>query len=448
MRGGSLVVLLLGLGLAGCAPHGDGARKEPPPSFILISADDLSAGDCSPFGSKFMQTPRLERLAREGMRFTRAFLTSGSCSPSRCSTLTGRYPHATGAGRLHDPLPPSQVTFLEGLRQAGYDVAIAGKWHFGREAKSRFDRVYAETGPGGTGEWLRALRERPQGKPFFLWLSASDPHRPYGDAAIERPHRPEEVEVPPYLPDAMETRLDLARYYDAVSRLDQAVGDALDEIDRQGIAANTLVLFLSDNGRPFPRCKPTLYDCGIQTPLIVKFPGRARAGETSEAIVSAVDIAPTFLDLAGVAIPETMQGRSFAPVLRDPRASIREEAFAEHNWHDHPARERMVRTKDYKYIRNFYPELQAMPPEDVARSPTYHAMLSLRAQGSLKASQANCFLEPRPVEELYDVAADPHELRNLAADAAHAEVLEKMRAALARWARETDDRDILAAPGR
>jgi len=209
-RPGAVLALAAVLLLPSCldsAARGGSAR----PNYLLVTADDMSAEDCEPCGQPRLRTPNLARLAAEGMQFTRAFVTSGSCSPSRCSTLTGRYPHAAGAGHLHDPLPADQVTFLEGLRQAGYYTALAGKWHLGKKAFNRFDRVYRESERGGSEKWLACLRDRPRGRPFFIWLSASDPHRPYADGTVEKPHAPQDVVVPPFLPDVTETRLDLAR---------------------------------------------------------------------------------------------------------------------------------------------------------------------------------------------------------------------------------------------
>ena len=427
------------MGLGGC--H----HRVPPPDIILITADDLSAEDLEPYGHPTLRTPRLLRLATEGMRFDRAFLTSASCSPSRCSTITGRYPHSTGAGRLHDPLPSNQLTFLEPLRQAGYYIATAGKWHFGREARARFDRIDPETPPGGAGAWIDAIRARPSDRPSFLWLAASDPHRPYADD-LPGTHPPADVIVPPYLPDTAETRDDFARYYAAVERLDGLVGAALDEIERQGKAERTLVIFMSDNGRPFPRAKPTLYDSGVRMPFLLRWPGHAPAGVVSGSLVSAVDIAPTLLEAAGVRVPKTMQGHSFLPLLADPGAVVRERVFAEHNWHDHPARERMVRSNRYKYIRNYYPALPATPPEDLRQSPTFRVMERLYAAGALPPQQADPFTAPRPIEELYDVAADPDEIRNRVADPALRDVLEGLRRDLATWERATDDQDTLGTP--
>src|SRR5262249_19065677 len=152
----------------------------------------------------------------------------------------------------------------------------------------------------GCDQWVATLRERPAEKPFFLWLAALDPHRDYEPGAIPSPHRPEDVLVPPYLPDVDAVRRDLALYYDEISRLDRFVGAVLAELDRQKIVDDTLVLFLSDNGRPFPRCKTTLYDSGIATPWIVRWPGHVAAGSHCDRLVSAIDIAPTILSIAGL----------------------------------------------------------------------------------------------------------------------------------------------------
>jgi arylsulfatase A-like enzyme len=336
-------------------------------------------------------------------------------------------------------VPAAQVLFTTPLREAGYFTAAAGKWHLGPHVTRQFDRVLDKPpGPAGAEQWVELLRARPKDKPFFLWLAAIDPHRPYGQRAEPR-HDPAGVVVPPYLPDTPVVRKDLADYLDEVARLDDHVGAVLDELDAQGVAKGTAVVFLSDNGRPFPRSKTTLYDSGIRTPLLVRLPGRAAAGSASASLVSAVDLAPTVLELAGVAAPDTLQGKSFAPVLADPGAAVREFAFAEHNWHDYRAHERAVRSPRYTFVRNWLPELTGSPPADAVAGPTFQLMRRLHAEGKLTGPQAEPFRAPRPAEELYDTDADPHALHNLAADPAHAEALGRLRQALAEWQAETGD---------
>jgi arylsulfatase A-like enzyme len=247
------------------------------------------------------------------------------------------------------------------------------------------------------------------------------------------------VIVPPYLPDVPEVRKDLALYYDEISRLDHYVGEVLAELDRQGVAGDTLVLFLSDNGRPFPRCKTTLYDSGIRTPLIARWPGHIRPASRCGSLVSTIDIAPTVLRLAGIGTRPTFQGKDLSPLLKDPTARVRDFIFAERNWHDYAAHGRAVRSERFKYIRNDDRDLPLTPPADAVRSPTFHAMRRLRDAGELTPAQRACFVSPRPAEELYDVEADPHELINLAGDLKFAEVPGEMRRALSEWAHETKD---------
>jgi arylsulfatase A-like enzyme len=432
------------------------------PNVVLIIADDMAWDDCGAYGNRGVRTPNIGRLAREGMRFDRAFVTASSCSPSRSSIITGRYPHNTDAEELHWPLPPAQVTFVEKLKASGYWTAAVGKWHLGNAVKDRFNLVreadptgfQLEAGKGtrtrmtargsgaaqsGCDQWVPVLRDRPRDKPFFLWLAALDPHRDYEPGAVPEPHRPEDVVVPPYLPDVPEVRNDLALCYDEISRLDRYVGEVLAELDRQGIAEETLVLFLSDNGRPFPRCKTTLYDSGIRTPFLVRWPGHIRPGSRCGSLVSTIDIAPTVLRLAEIAPGPIVQGKDFSPLFQDPAAKVRDLIFAERNWHDYAARGRAARSERFKYIRNGDHESPLTPPADAVRSPTFRAMRRLRDTGKLPPVQRSCFDSPRPAEELYDVDTDPHELVNLAGDPKFAEVLGGMRRALSEWELATGD---------
>jgi arylsulfatase A-like enzyme len=431
-----LVCLALFLTIAFLVDRSSSAveQAENRPNFILFIADDMACEDCGPYGHPSIRTPNLDRLAAEGMRFDRAFLTCSSCSPSRASIITGRYPHNTGAHQLHLPLPAEQITFPEKLKQAGYWTAAAGKWHLGSAVKDRFHEVRE----GGT-KFVEVLRDRPQDKPFFLWLAFSDPHRPYQQGALSPPHRPSDAVVPPYLPDVPEVRGDLAQYYDEIGRLDGVVGEVLAELDRQGLAETTMVLFISDNGRPFPRCKTTVYDSGIRTPWIVRHPQLVKAASVCQSLVSSIDIAPTILELAGVERPSSLQGVSIGPLLSDPSAATRQHIFAEHNWHDFDDHGRAVRDNQYKYIRNYYTDIPGTPPADAVRSPTYAVMQKMFAAAELNAAQRSCFVVPRPEEELYDLAADPHELHNLARDSAHAQALGRLRNELSAWQKTTTD---------
>ncbi|HPZ83303.1 MAG TPA: sulfatase, partial [Thermogutta sp.] len=266
--GSTALLGLVGIGLSLLHGSTGWASEVNRPNFLVIIADDMACEDCGAYGHPHIKTPNIDQLAREGMLFERAFLTCSSCSPSRTSLLTGRYPHATGAAELHQPVPPDQLLVTTPLREAGYFTAAAGKWHLGPHVKSQFDVVREGGGDGAYDYWLPVLKERPKDKPFFIWLATTDPHRPYGPNRIPEPHTPQDVIVPPYLPDVPEVREDLALYYDEIGRLDTWVGRIREELIAQGVWDQTMVVFLSDNGRPFPRCKTTVLDSGVRTPLI------------------------------------------------------------------------------------------------------------------------------------------------------------------------------------
>lgn len=439
---GLLVILLI----TSCTT-GKTVSSDERPNIILIIADDMAWEDCGAYGHPGIQTPNIDRLAREGMRFDRAFLTISSCSPSRASIITGTYPHQTDAEQLHWPVPADRMTFVEQLRAGGYWTALAGKYHLGNALKDRFDflapvgtsgfvmgadqdqaepSVSKEDG-SGCENWLATFKQRPLDQPFFLWLAAVDPHRPYDDRVIETPHEQEDVRIPPYLPDNDTVRTDFVMYYNEIHRMDQYIGELMAALETAGLKENTLILFISDNGRPFPRDKTTLYDGGIKTPWIVRWPKRIAAGATSGSLVSAVDIAPTFLSLAQLPVPDHFVGKDFSPILSDPNTVSRDYIYAEDHWHDFEDYTRAVRDNRYKYIRNFYPELPNTPPADALRSPTFASMLDLRSQGQLNEAQMACFVTPRPAEELYDTRNDPYELENLAGNPEYAQVLERLR---------------------
>ncbi|MDF1823760.1 MAG: sulfatase [Verrucomicrobiales bacterium] len=432
------------------------------PNLVLIIADDLAWDDSSPYGHDSIMTPNLQRLANEGMRFDNAFVTTSSCSPSRASIITGRYPHQTDAEELHWPVPKEQITFVEKLREKGYWTAAAGKWHMGDEIRDRFDEIrevdtsgfqlpsgdtsgkFKETLEGeaqsGCADWVPMMRDRPAGKPFFLWLAALDPHRPYHSRIISDPSRPDEIRVPPYHPDTPAVRADYQLYYDEVTRLDRYVGLVMDELEAQGVADNTLILFISDNGRPFPRDKTTLYDSGIRTPWLVKWPAKVEAGTVCRKLVSTVDIARTFMRLGGIGNPgQTFEGVDFSPLFTKPDKPIRDYVYAEKNWHDFEDHVRAVRNERYKYIRNYYDDLPQTPSADGLRSPTYIELLRLREKSELTPAQKACFTAPRSAEELYDTKLDIYETNNLVDDERFAPLLRAMRAALRDWEKKTKD---------
>lgn len=414
------------------------------PNIVFIIADDISWDDFGCYGNNVVKTPNIDRIASEGIRFTNAYLTASSSSPSRCSIISGRYPHSNGAAELHTPLPERMIPFPLLLNNSNYYTAHAGKWHFGPSVHRAFNRYTDENGydngNGGEDNWVRFLRERPRDKPFFFWLASHDAHRPWGADTFKITHDPGLVNIPPYFADTPETRRDIASYYNEIARFDYHVGKVREELMRQGVLNNTVIIVMADNGRPFPRCKTRVYDSGMKTPFIVFWPdGIKSKGEISSSLVSSIDLAPTILELAGVSIPEEFQGVSFTEVLKNPSAEVRTAVFSEHNWHDYEAHERMIRTKDFLYVLNSRPWLTNCGPADSKGSPTQAALNNLRDEGKLTPAQADVFIVPRPAEELYDVKNDPEQLLNMASMPEYQEQLNEMRRLLNNWQFNTGD---------
>lgn len=277
-------------------------------------------------------------------------------------------------------------------------------------------------------------------KPFFLWLASLDAHRPWGPNPFSGIHSPSAVHVPPYLAEEVATKTDLARYYDEISRFDSYIGQVEAELARQGVLENTLILVLSDNGRPFPRSKTRLIDSGVKSPLIVKWPeGITKPGSISGSMLSSIDLAPTFLELAGLNSPDAFQGKSFKAVLKNPGLPFRNFVFAEHNWHDHEAHARMVRTKNHLYIKNNRPGFSNPGPADSNASESFADLKRLREEGRLNPAQADVFAAPRPAEEFYFVKEDKYQILNRATPGEDTEILDYLRSVLEKWTVETDD---------
>lgn len=430
---------------------------------ILFIADDVSWNDYGCYGNRFARTPNIDSLARNGLKFTNAFLTASSCSPSRASIITGRYPHNNGkAAELHLPIAPHLPWFPEILRKNGYYTALVGKNHMTRgpdpDGKTRpakafdlIDNGQVKDNHGAESKWVQTVRDRPRDKPFFFWFAAIDAHRGWdGDREWKEEygprHDPARVTVPPYLIDNLATRQDLASYYNEVTRFDYYIGKVVRELERQKILDNTLILVMADNGRPFPRAKTRVHDSGMKTALVAHWPERierptAPAGpRQTNALVSAIDIAPTFLDAAGIKPAETMQGTSMAPLFSNPGKQIRKYAFSEHNWHDYEAHGRAVRNQQgYLYIVNHRPYLAWQGPADSVRSPSHQSILQAARAGKLTPAQQDVIQAPRPQVELYDTRSDPLQLKNLAGTQSVQRVESELRNIMEQWVQETGD---------
>lgn len=433
------------------------AQSNAKPNIILILSDDHSYPFLGVYNHPDLKTPNLDRLAKEGIRFDRAYTTAPQCVPSRASIMTGRSAVDINMTRFSAPLPEAIVAYPELLREAGYYTGISGRgFHLdGSRTPPETERVFEEYNlrtfkkrvdfikSGGDKEVLGIFKEFiqqvPNGKPFFIQVGYSDPHRIFNATAYEPD--PAKISVPEDMPDIAELRADLAGYFGEIQRLDHHVGLLLKELDDLGLRENTLVLFIGDNGGALLRGKGTLYDRGIHVPLLVRWPGKIKPGSVSDALISGEDIAPTFLEAAGVAIPKTITGKSILPVFANPTTSVREYAFAERGAHGsglptHTGNFDLGRTvfsKDYKLIYN---ALWQLPyhPVDFANGPLWKKLQELHQKEELGEKFSGLFfLEQRPIFELFDLKNDPKEYNNLIGHEEYAEIAKTLKAKLQEW---------------
>ena len=419
------------------------AKTQERPNIVLFIADDISCDDIGCYGNRDVKTPNIDRLAERGIKFTNMFLTASSSSPSRNSIITGRYPHNTGGAELHTNPPDFMISFPEILRNNGYYSVQAGKFHMGPYARRGFEKINENgklNGDGGEELWVNCIKERPADKPFFMWFAGMDAHRQWGPNRFTGTHDPGSLSPPFYLAQGMKTRDDLASYYDEIHRWDYYIGLVYEELVKQGVAENTIVIIMADNGRPFPHSKTRVNDRGLKTPFIFLWPaGAGSETRVSEALMSSIDIAPTILELTGSEVPEVIQGFSFVKLLNNPGRNFRNHVFAEHNWHDYEAHERMVRTKDFLYILNSRPQFPQSGPADAVGSPAFVELDSLRIAGKLSNEQADIFVAPRSLVELYDCKKDPFQFSNLAGLKEYSMMQKKLGNTLKEWMRKTGD---------
>lgn len=398
------------------------------PNFVIFIADDVSVNDFGCYGNDVVKTPNIDKLAAEGMLFHNAYLTISSCSPSRNSIITGRYPHNTGASELHRILPEEQIRFPELLKENGYHTVLSGKVH-GITTEDRAFNIITEGGwpeePSASKDWVQLTKDRPLNKPFLFWFASVDAHRPWETSDHIQQYDPAEVMVPPYMKDDQATREDLAAYYHEISRFDDYIGQVIAVLKEQGDFENTMILVMADNGRPFKGAKTSLYDSGIKTPFVLRYPKLISPSKHSKSIVSAIDIAPTILEIAGLKIPEQVQGVSFKPILHNEKASVRDVAFAERNWHVYKSHQRLVRFKNIAYIKDNYPTHHS--------SGSYN-LLHDRSTGEVGNPESNS-----PIEKLFILDQDPHQITNQANNPEYRSVLLMARRLLEQWTFETGD---------
>lgn len=435
------------------AAHAAGRR-----GVVLMIADDLGM-QVGCYGDRVIRTPNIDAFAARGTRFTNGFATVSSCSPSRAVMLTGLFTHTNGQYGLahaeHNAHTFDDVKSVpKRLKKAGWRTAVIGKLHVLPSSVYTFDENVGGK-PVGNGKDVAAMAERvgqfisrdPE-KPFFVLVGFTDPHRAGKGFANEQwglkdrsdRYDPAAIPVPPFLPDQPDVRADLADYYQSITRMDRGVGLVLDTIAKSGVADDTLVIIISDNGMPFPGAKTNLYDVGVHLPLLVSSPKQTQRGHANDAMVSFVDVAPTILEYAGLTT-DGLPGKSMLDLLDDEHAPAgqRDVVFGSHVQHEvtmyYPMRS--VRTRTHKYILNLASPLEFPTAQDLFGSKTWQDILKRKDPNVGGRSMQNLIHRPR--EELYDLTKDPNEFTNVASDPAYASVLTDLRQRLKQWQNATDD---------
>jgi N-sulfoglucosamine sulfohydrolase len=477
----TLNILSLSIGLmSGLLAQDRQKPMEPARNIVMFVVDDQGR-DAGCYGNPVIQTPNLDALAKDGTRFDYAFCTTASCSASRSVILTGLHNHTNGQyGHQHSyhrfQTRDTVVSLPVWLSKAGYRTARIGKYHVAPEEIYAFDQhITGNQGgsrnPVSMAETCRNWIENDKETPFFLYFCTSDPHRgggyaenlPYRpnlfgnnqnyDGVEEVTYNPDDVIVPPYLPDSPECRAELAQYYQSVSRIDQGLGRLVKILKDANQYENTLILYLSDNGIAFPGAKTTLYEPGMRLPLIVRSPDQAQRGLATDAMVSWTDLTPTLLAFAGME-PESLKtsaqngrrvdypfhGRSFLSTLDQEHPVGWDAVFASHTFHEitmyYPMR--VIRTRQYKYLLNLAHQLPYPFASDLYASPTWQAAVRNGDEGLYGKRRIGNYIQ-RPRHELYNMEADSDEINNLAENPEFARTLEGLQDRLKAFQEETGD---------
>jgi arylsulfatase A-like enzyme len=428
-------------------------------NILLVLSDDHSAPHVGCYGNAGIKTPNLDQFAAQGLRCDRAYVSCPQCVPSRAAIFTGRSPVAIAMSRFSAPLPRDIKTYPEALRAAGWFTGVAGRtYHMdgaanSPESRAVFDKYklttfadrldYVKTA-GGNEPSLAQFRDfldlKPQNKPFFLQLCSNDPHRPLNTCGPEK-HDPAKIKLPAHYPDTKLVREDFARYYDEIAHFDVFFGEVLAELDKRGLADNTLVAFMGDNGCSQFRGKGTLYEFGIHVPLLVRWPGKIKPGSSTSELISAEDLAPTFLEAAGLPVPAEMTGRSFVKLLRGEPFEGRKYVFAERGAHGSGLPQhssafdlgRVVVSPTHKLIYNATWQLP-YHPVDFAGDAFWKELEQMHQDGKLDPKLDRLYFSAtRPMFELFDLQADPSEFHNLAGTPEAAAVERELKAALHEW---------------
>lgn len=424
------------------------------PNIVLFVADDLGWSDTGPYGNKVVRTPNLDALAKESLRFTRAFAGSPTCVPSRAVFFTGMMPFRNGAHANHSVCKAGVRSLPHYFQELGYRVALAGKTHIRPNAVFPFEQVVRSNVPEPGYEKKPGLRMDLGTAAVEQWIAKQTPDKPFALAVCDHsPHviwpekaeyDPAAVDIPPIHIDTPETRKARARYYTDVTKMDRNLGIVMACLKKHGLLDNTIFLFTSDQGPQWPFAKWSLYDDGMRVPLLVRWPRHVKPG-TTDAMVSLCDTVSTLLAAVEAKQPKGLDGTSFLPVLLGKSAKHRDEIYASHTGDGMMNRSpcRCVRTEKYKYILNLAPQIEYTTHMDRATDHDggreYFPSWIEKAKSGPQAAAVLERYHHHPAEELFDLEADPRELHNLAADPAHAATVERLRARVAEWRKQQGD---------
>lgn len=432
-------------------------------NIILFVADDHGTDALGCYGNPVIKTPNLDKLAAEGIRFNNAYCTSASCAASRSVILTGMFGHATASyGHVHDYHHFSTYDHVKSLpvllEEAGYETARIGKYHLAPEKVYHFNQVL-QADPRSTVKMAEACSDvLNSDKPFFLYFCTDDPHRgapfqsdpwylpnnfgnkPEGYPGVETiKYSPEDVIVPPFLPDTKECREELAEYYQSVSRIDQGFGKLMAMLEQTGKADNTIIIYISDNGIAMPGAKTTVYEPGIKLPCIIKDPNLDKKGVVNNAMISWADLTPTLLDYAGILNSDNFHGRSFKNIIGEENPDGWNEVYASHTFHEitmyYPMR--VIRSGKYKLIFNPAYRLEYPFASDLWAASTWQSIYrnDITVYGKRKVED---YLF-HPEFELFNLEADPDEITNLVYVDDYQNVLEEMKSKLKAFQLKTKD---------
>lgn len=414
------------------------AQKKP--NIVVFLADDLNQQDVGCYGNGDVKTPNMDRLAAEGMRFTKAYAASSMCTPSRAVMFTGLYPFRNGAQMNHFTVNAGVKSLPHYLQKLGYRVVISGKIHISPESSFPFEVTGEEFGKYAPTEnridrkkasvnlILDHFKTRPD-EPLCLVVAPWLPHVPWF------PHKdfdPQQIKMPPYLADTKETRGALASYYQSISAADNMLGEVMEAIDKTGQQNNTVFMFTSDQGAQFPAAKWTVYDKGLNIPFIVRWPGKVPKSSVSDALVSLVDFTPTLIDISGGKAIEGLDGKSFKEVMEQKRKAHHAYVFAEtsvepHYWYNYTPARSVITSDGFHYIRNYHPGARFITHIDkVERNEFYFDSWVADAQINMKTAFLLNRYSYRPPEELFNKDKDPEEFTNLAVNSVYKSQLNRL----------------------